>query len=215
MTRRRLLPLTALFCFALSSVALAQSDKPVQLHVYGGWSPLTGNASDVLDSGWVLDFGGVWTPDPQRPLGLRFDLGYNWWDVQTGALPSGDLKVDGGDANDWSLRAAAFFQMRNKGRAHFNASVGIGGYSVHGRLTNTVLVPGYICDPWWGWCYPGVVQGQQIVASKTTTKIGYNATVGVSIETSGSGQVFVEAQYHYVTLSNTLEYWPIVVGYRW
>ena len=215
MIRRALVPLVAILSFVLAPAASAQSDKPVQLHVFGGWSPIAGDASTYIDDGWDIAFGGVWHPNPQRPLGLRFDLAYDWWNVPTGNLPAGDFTVDNGDANNWSLRAGLQFDSHNQGRAHFSGGIGLGGYSVHGRLTNSVVVPGYICDPWWGWCYPGLVEGDSVVASKTTTKLGYYATVGAAFDTSGAGQVFVEAQYHYVTLSHTLEYWPIVVGYRW
>ena len=63
--------------------------------------------------------------------------------------------------------------------AHGYGLLGIGAYHRYAERTQTALLGGCICDPWWGYCYPGVVPGQAIVASISTTKFGWNAGLGV------------------------------------
>lgn len=212
---QRLLLILAFVGVAGTGVAQAQpAAEPLRWHVYTGWSGVTGAASDYLDDGWMLGFGGIWSPRPGKTnLGLRFDVDYNWWDVKTGNLPGDQLRVDDGDANAFTLRTA--LHVEGGDRARFYGDVGVGGYSLYANVTNSVLVPGYICDPWYWWiCYPGLVEGDVIVADEKTTKFGYYATLGAAWE-MGGGEGFVEASYHWVQTKQTMEYIPIVVGYRW
>jgi opacity protein-like surface antigen len=220
MARRQVLIL-AIVAVAAVGVAQAQpAAEPLRWHVYTGWSGLSGDASDYLEDGWMLGFGAIWSPRPGKTnLGLRFDMDYNWWDVKTGALPppdqpgEGQLTVDDGDANAWTLRTA--LHVEGGDRTRFYGDVGIGGYSLYANVTNSVLVPGYICDPWYWWiCYPALVEGEAIVADEQTTKFGYYATLGAAWE-MGGGEGFVEASYHWVQTKETVEYIPIVLGYRW
>jgi hypothetical protein len=98
---------------------------------------------------------------------------------------------------------------------HFGGYVGlgVGGYRRYAALTNEVLVPGYICDPYWGYCYNAVTTGHQIIADDTLTKFGVNAAVGLNFPV-GSGEMYVEARYHYIDTAKSTEFLPIVLGYR-
>lgn len=214
MARRHLLILVVVAVAAIGAAQAQPAAEPLRWHVYTGFSGITGAASDYVDDGWMLGFGAIWSPRPGKTnLGLRFDFDYNWWDVNTGNLPGDQLRVDDGDANAFSLRTALHFEGGD--RARFYGDVGVGGYSLYANATQSVLVPGYICDPWYWWyCYPGLVEGDVIVDDQKTTKFGYFATVGTAWE-MGNGEGFVEASYHWVQTKQTFEYFPIVVGYRW
>jgi hypothetical protein len=187
---------------------------PLRWHVYGGWSGLDGRASDLLKSGWDLGFGVIWSPMPQRQnLGLRFDLSYDWWDVKVGNLPGDINRIDSGNANLWALKTG--LHGETSGRTRFYGGVGIGGYSLYGDVRQTVLIPGWICDPFWPYyCYPAQVPAQSILASEKTTKFGYYANLGVAWE-MGGGEGFLETTYNWVQTKETFKNFPIVLGYRW
>jgi len=91
--------------------------------------------------------------------------------------------------------------------------LGIGGYRRYVELTNTVLVSGIYCDPWWGYCWETLFPGDVIQASDTLTKFGYNAVVGVTFP-AGHGTMFVEGRYHRMDSEVATEYIPISIGYR-
>ena len=97
----------------------------------------------------------------------------------------------------------------------FTLSGGTGLYEVRGQLTEPGLFVGPICDPWFWWCVPGVVPGDIITDEDSTTKLGFNAAVGISIERPSGSQVYVEVQYHRIETKEPTELLPVVVGYRW
>ena len=47
------------------------------------------------------------------------------------------------------------------------------------------------------------------------TEFSWNVGVGVTFETSGGSQFFVEARYEAAETANTTEYIPVVFGFRW
>jgi hypothetical protein len=193
--------------------ASAQNDKPVRWHFGGSFVAPDGDFEPYLDDGWGFDFGGFWRWDTSSPLGLRFDLDYNEMDVKTGSING--ARVDDGDVWAWSLRVGPQIDTRGDRKVGFVGSLGIGGYGTHAQLTETILIPGWICDPWWGWCAPGLVPGDVIVGERETTKLGYYASGGITIGT-GPGDLFIELQYHRVDIDDrAFEYYPITIGYRW
>jgi hypothetical protein len=200
------------------SVAMAgTAGKPVTYQFDFGYSMVQGKPGDVFDNGWTIGFGSVIRPWPKKPLGIRWDLTYDWWDVNTGNLPpsadGGQIHVDDGDGNQWSLRAGLQYESPGD-KVKFVGGLGIGGYRLHANLTNSVLVPGYICDPYYWWyCYPGLVEGDIILSDKTLTKFGYYATAGVVFPLTNS-DIYIEAQYHWVNVEKYFETVPIVVGWR-
>ena len=199
---------------AAGSVATAgTAGKPVTWQFDFGYSMVQGTPGDVLDDGYTIGFGAVMRPNPKQPIGYRFELTYDWWDVNTGNLPDLGITVDDGDGDQWSLRSGIQYESHGD-KVKFIGGVGIGAYRLHANLTNTIYVPGYICDPYWWWyCYPGLVPGDVILSNKTLTKFGYYATAGVSFPLTNS-DIYIEAQYHWVNVEDYFETLPIVVGWR-
>ena len=202
-----------------ATVAMAQpADDPKQYHFFTGYSPITGDAQPFLNAGWSLGFGGTVNPNRQKEeVSLRWDVTYDWWDVNHGAvLESGasSARADDGRADLWTYTVGAQFDSHNSGHARWHGGVGLGGYRLHGELTQTALVSGIYCDPWWGICYPVTTVGDVITDSKTTTKLGYYADLGIDFELTNS-DFFIEARYNYAKYENTFESYPIVLGWRW
>ena len=204
----------ALAFLAGGSLATAgTAGKPVTYQFDFGYSMIQGTPSEVFNNGYTLGFGGVVRPWAKKPLGIRWDLTYDWWDVNTGELPDHQVSIDDGDGDQWTLRSGLQFESHGD-KVKFIGGVGIGAYRLHANLTQEVLVPGWICDPYWYWyCYPGLVQGDVILANKTLTKFGYYATAGVSFPLSNS-DIYIEAQYHWVDVENYFQTLPIVIGWR-
>jgi len=200
---------------ALAAPAMAQDKKEVQGYVAGGYSMPEGIAGDFTNGGWNISGGTILRPNPHAPFGIRFDLGYSYMGANSNAINAGQsngLRVDDGYMSLWNLTAEGLYEF---GGDHVGGWVGVGfgGYRRYLELTNTVIVPGYICDPWWGWCYPAAVPGDVVAANDTLTKFGYSASAGVNFAV-GHGQVYVEARYHWMDSEKTTQYFPILIGYR-
>jgi hypothetical protein len=216
---RRFAFLAALLVLPMAAPALAGSEGPVLWQIELGYSMVQGMPGDVFEDGYLLGFGAVIQPNPKSPIGYRFDFTYDFWDVNTGALdiddstPGAEVDIDDGDGDQFRLSAGVQYESQGD-RAKFVGGVGIGAYRLHADLTNSVLVPGYICDPYWWWyCYPGLVEGDVILTNKTLTKFGYYASLGVVFPLTNS-DFFIEAEYHWVNVEDYFETLPIVFGWR-
>src|SRR5258705_3836790 len=111
--------------------ARAAEGDPTQGYIAGGYSQALGDAGDSLNGGWNLSGGLIWSPNPEKPIGLRFDLGFNTWDATTSAIQSipgntGQALVDGGYANMWTLTARALFPLRKPDHAGGHLVFGVG-----------------------------------------------------------------------------------------
>jgi opacity protein-like surface antigen len=192
-------------------------------HISIGASLPQSNAGDFLDDGWALHGGATWF-SPKRPsLGLRLDFGVDWWDVKNSVLktidtdPTTPITIeppDDGDARAWSGSVDLMWNPESKGTVGFYLMGGVGVYYTSVDITEEGIVPGYWCDWWWGICYPTLVQGEYLIQSSDSWELGLNAGVGITFQTS-SGQIYLEAVYHWVDTENTAQFVPIQIGYRW
>ena len=195
----------------------ADTGEPVRGYVAGGYVEPIGAAGDALGGGFNISGGVVWKPSPARGLGVRADLGFNLWNASQTAIDNfagtGSALVDSGYASMFSLTIDALWQFGQPDKVGGYVGLGIGGYRRYAALTNEVLQVGYICDPYWGYCYNATTTGYQVIADDTLTKFGVNASVGILFPV-GAGEMYVEARYHYVDSPKSFEYLPIVLGYR-
>jgi hypothetical protein len=218
MKRASCLAVVLTLAVAFGVPAMADDGGPIQGYIAGGYSQVLGDAGDYFGGGWNLSGGAIWNPSPTKPIGVRFDLGFNTWDATTSAIQSipgntGNALIDGGYANMWSLTGDALWRFGKPDHIGGYIGLGIGGYRRYAALTNDVLVPGYICDPFWGYCYTAAVTGTNTVAHDTLTKFGYNASLGMTFPV-GSGEMYIEARYHYIPNTQIDAYVPVLIGYR-
>ncbi len=214
---RRMVFALSLCLFLGATVAMAQpADDPNQFHFFAGYSPLTGDIKPYLKDGYSLGFGGTFNPNRQKnALSLRWDVTYDWWDVNQGQISAdGASRADDGNADLWTYTVGVQFDSHNSGKVRFHGGVGLGGYRLHGELTQEALLTGIYCDPWWGWCYPYTTVGDVVTQSKTTTRLGYYADLGIDFELTNS-DFFIEARYNYADYGHAFESYPIVLGWRW
>ena len=225
MRRKHVIPvvLTMLFVFASSTWA-QRPDKSWKSwfgHFAGGYDFASGDYGDLVDDGWQLSGGATWWPD-SAPVGLRLDLGYNNFDINRQTIDAindattGDITT--GDVDIWSLTANVMWGPKTSGSFGFYLTGGVGAYYYDAQIGSPGVLTGIICDPWYPfWCYPGYVPGTVIRGSQSGTEFGYDAGVGISFEVGQSGsQIYIEATYNSVQTDEvTLDYIPLLVGYRW
>jgi len=212
----RLMLYALVLLVAASAPAYAQSssDKPVQWHLQGGVNSPTGSASDLLNTGWAFGIGAIYRP-PQSPFGVRFDVNYWNNNVSAGgtyqAAGATRLDITGGRVDGWSAVLDGEFHHSFTDTVYGYGLAGIGAYYVNAELTETGV--GYVCNPWWYYCYYGT--GDVIVASHSSTKFGWNVGLGVGFVLSGGSSLYLEARYTEIDTANeSLKYIPIVIGVR-
>jgi len=198
----------------------AQEYSNVRWSIYGGFNEPVGNTGSILNTGWNFGFG-VTFREPGKPLGLRLDFDYSGNNAsasfvntvnnsQCTAVNTG-LCINGGYANIWSATASVEWQHLLTNTMYAYAIAGIGGYYTDFSLTEYGY--GYVCNPWWYYCYIGT--GDVIVANKSGTHFGWNAGAGLSFRLQGGSSLFMEAKYTWIQTSNqSFEYIPIVFGIK-
>jgi opacity protein-like surface antigen len=189
-------------------------DSPMQWHVDLGMNIPVGSNSDLLNTGWNFGFG-VTFRQPGAPFGLRLDMNYFTNNVSAHGIyeAQGATKTDinGGWVDGWSITADGEYRLHFNDQVYGYAIAGIGGYYTSIQLTEVGV--GYICNPWWYYCYYGT--GNAVVVSNSATKFGWNAGIGIGFKLNGGASLFAEARWTWIDTSNQhLEYIPLVFGVR-
>jgi hypothetical protein len=144
-------------------------------------------------------------------LQLRFRRHFDRHDAHEGAL--GSFLVDDGDITTVSLRYGPQWNFEGfEGRFYVNAALGY--YWTYANTSMFATVPGYICDPFWGYCYTVAVPGEYILNDRSENDFGLSATLGYEWDVVG-GSWFVELQYHLADHGEGYEFMPLVIGMRW
>jgi hypothetical protein len=213
---------SAAAALALAGVVLAPAALPcdgtVCWIVNGGFTPALGVTSDYLKAGWTLGTGIVIQPDSTGPFAFQADLAYSDFNATHKLIQLGQsqyFRTDGGRGDIWSLTVAGKFLFPyDTDGPHGYALLGLGAYHRYVELTQTALGTGFVCDPWWGYCYPGVAVGEVVVANRSNTKLGFNAGVGFEYTLDNDSAWFVEARFHWINGSKATEFIPIQIGYE-
>ena len=193
--------------------AFAQEYSPLRWYLFGGANAPIGNTSDLLQTGWDLGFAVAWR-EPGHALGVRLDVNYASNNAtralqNAGSIATG-LNISGGWGDFWSaslnLEAQHLFTRTTYGYL----VGGVGAY--YAQLQLTEYGYGYVCNPWWGYCYYG--NGNAVVASNSTTRFGWNGGAGMAFRLQGS-TLFIEARYTRIETSpQPIEFVPINIGLR-
>ena len=206
-----------LFAVAVGPAAFAQ-EPPVSWMMNAGYAATVGHTSDYLQGGWTIGGGVAFKLQPSSPFAVQFDLAYADFQATHNLINLGQantaFRIDDGRGEVWSLTAAGRFGGYFSPAVRGYGLLGIGAYHKYVEFTQTALGSGYICDPWWGYCYPGVVAGDVIVANKSTTKFGWNFGLGLEFPLAYGGAWFIEARYHWIEGEKSSEFVPIQIGYK-
>jgi opacity protein-like surface antigen len=206
------------------SGARAEVDGPVVGHFSFGPSFVEGDPSKALEDGWALHGGATWFATGRPNFGYRLDFGYDWWDAKNEFLdqidtnPNTPLVVeppDDGDARVWSGTFDLLWNSKGGGKVGFYLVGGAGVYYVQAHISETGYGYGYWCDPWWGWCYPGIVEGQYILQDQSSWEWGLNAGAGLTFQVTPHSEMYLEAVYHWMDTPSSASFVPVTLGFRW
>ena len=218
--KRHLSPLVWLLLPALLLIgrgALAQSyyynPGPLHWYVMGGLNQPVGSTNQLLQSGW--DFGGgLEVRQANNPLSLRLEVSYATNNATHQLLDEGQqqtgLQITNGWADLWTGTANAEFRVPFGRGVEGYVIGGVGAY--YTRLSLTQWGSGYVCDPWWNYCY--FASGDLLVARHDVTKFGWNGGAGVSVDLRNGMALFIEARYNAVQMPQTFQYVPVNIGVR-
>jgi opacity protein-like surface antigen len=224
---RRYLPaLGALLLLGTSAEALAQGyteqyyapARQVHWHIDTGYVPTTGQISSLLEGGWTIGGGLSWQPDLSSPLALRADLNYSRFNATrqligiNEAVDQTEIDDGYGEIVDFTVDGEYRMPLSPYLTAFAVAGVGVAHRRI--ALTQTVAVGGYVCDYWFGYCDFGLVPGEQVIASDSTTQFEWNAGLGLDFALGGGQTFFVEARFTRMQTSQPTDFVPIRVGLR-
>jgi opacity protein-like surface antigen len=197
----------------LTTYALGQEGRRFNLSAGGGVSFPTADATGNFNTGWNLDFRGGYNVN--RNLLADLDFNYNHWGLTNAALAR--FGQPGGYGDVWSLTFAPTIRLAPQAKIDPYIIAGAGLYHRNLSLTQPANLQTIFCDPFFGYCYPAIVGVNQVVASFSTYKGGFNAGGGFDVRISGPLKVFAEARYNemFTTHGPNLTYVPLTFGIRW
>ena len=213
-------PFTLLALLGLVPAAHAQyydygtpENRPVQWYVMGGFSQPVGQTNSILQGGYDVGFG-VAFRQPGNPLALRLEVNYANNNATHALIDQGQqdtgLQITRGWAETWSLTANGEYRVHLGPGVYGYVMGGVGGY--YTQISLTEFGNGYVCNPWWGYCY--FASGDLIVAQHDVSKFGWNAGLGVTFRLRGTPTMFVEARYTEIEMPQKFQYIPITFGVR-
>lgn len=205
------LPLMAL---SLTNPASAQMRSKLNFGVGAGFSKPVQAAGASLNTGWNFDVrGGL---NAGRHLDTDLDFNYNHFGMNSSALAL--FGEPGGSVSAWSLAfQPTFHVLPRHSAANVYATGGFGLFRRNLSLTRPTVVTDLFCDPFFG-CYPVSYGANQVVASFSTVKPGFNLGAGTEFHLHRRGPaLFAEARYQrmFTNHGSDFSYVPVTFGVRW
>ncbi|MGH9481529.1 MAG: hypothetical protein ACRD1L_05500 [Terriglobales bacterium] len=177
-----------------------------------GFGPPVATIHNRVNTGWnfIAGFG------PR--LGGGFELPVDFTFQRYGAKDS--IQVSGrtpisGNMKMWSLTLNPTYELVTAHNFGWYATVGYGLYNRRIQVTQATLVGGIFCDPFWGFCSPGVVPATAVLGSHSVYNGGWNFGSGFTFGPPRM-KFFAEVRYHFMYTSPVrTETLPITFGVRW
>lgn len=192
----------------------AQDYHRFNISAGAGVSVPTSDASANLNTGWNMNVrGGV---NVTESFLADLDFTYNRWNLS--ALALARAGQPGGYADVWSFSFEPMIRLVPRSPVDAYILAGAGIYHRGLTLTQPATFTQIVCDPFFGFCFPTLVQGNQVVASFQTYKPGFNAGGGLEFAIGHGGlKAFAEARYNemFTTHGTNLSFVPVTFGIRW
>jgi opacity protein-like surface antigen len=203
--------LLVLFC----SSAFAQVGERFNFSGGAGFTTPVERAGLSLDTGWNFGLRGGLNVSEHFQADLDFT--YNHMDLNNATLAL--FNEPGGSVAVWSLTFNPVLNLAPRSsRVQPYITAGYGLYDRNLTLTRPTTVPSLVCDPFFGFCFPGSVGVNQVVASNSTLKSGFNGGAGFNFRLGERRlKLFAEARYHrmFTTHGADFELVPVTFGFRW
>jgi hypothetical protein len=196
--------LSALFVtLVMAAPAAAQDYKPVDIHFGFGWAFPTTDFKNSFNTGWNGAIGATFNINehlgvmgeymytrmdgPDKTISVVSNPGLA--DVTNGLIQSNHQMHVG----DFNLVYRSQLQDRPLGWYV------LGGGGIYHRIVQlTSPSVGYttVCDPYWYYCYPGLVAVDTIIGDRSSNDFGIDMGGGITF--GNEVKFFVESRYHYV-----------------
>jgi opacity protein-like surface antigen len=205
------------FCILLliTSLSSLQAQEHFNIGIGAGFTVPTGRAGDSLDTGWNVNVRGGYNFSPQFAADLDFT--YTHSSLNSAALAR--FNEPDGSVGTWSLTfnpVVHFARKYTPVKPYVTAGYGL--YYRNLQLTEPSTVQTFVCDPFFGFCFPAVVGVNQVVFSNNTLRSGFNAGGGLEFGARpGHLKFFAEARYHrmFTAHGEDYTYVPVTFGVRW
>jgi hypothetical protein len=221
-------------------VPASAQDRPVTINVGAGVLFPLGGFKDAFNTGWNGGLGATFNLSPT--FGVQFEYMYNWmpgpektftfFPGPDGVGGSQQLIESNHNMHTGTFNAVYSFPRASGSRVGAYVLGGPGFYHRTVQLTSPATGYTTVCDPYWYWCYPALVEVDRILGDRSSTDFGINFGGGVTFGGEGA-KFYVETRFHYVwgpetavqvqpvngtvpsNLSTNAQYFPITFGVRW
>lgn len=206
--------LVALLIATGNPCAFGQALDKINISAGAGFAQPVQSAGQSLNTGWNLDFRGGYNVTSH--LDADLDFNYNHFGLNSAALAQ--FGEPGGGVSVWSLTfQPQYYILPRHSSANAYTTGGFGLYDRNLTLTSPSVLTTIICNPFFG-CYPVAYGANQIVASFSTVKAGFNVGAGLEYRIHDTrAHLFAEARYQrmFSSAGNDLTYVPVTFGIRW
>jgi opacity protein-like surface antigen len=209
-----IMTVAAVLCCA-TATSFAQLPDRLTFHLGGGVSPVVGQASRRLDTGWHFDAGaGVkLTPTVETTLDYRYH-GFGVTD-----LVLNEFQVPNAHARLWSLTVDPKVQIPINSKVKPYVIGGVGYYRRSVELTAPTIAQGLVFDPFFDAFFSVPFAAEQVLGTMRRSGIGGSLGGGFEVKV-GSGdstaKFFSEARYEYADTGRIpTRMVPVTFGIRW
>jgi len=192
--------------FLAAGALYAQEVQPFTFAVGGGFTEPIGTAGRNLDSGWNAQVTGGYNFNSH--FAAMLDFNYNSMGINGTTLSN--LGVPGGNVHIMSFTLDPVVHIVRKGAIGVYLVGGGGLYHRNDELTAPTFgfIPlGFFNAP---------IAGEEVLASYSINKPGFNAGAGVSFGTKWHAKFYAEARYNRMfTNGPDTDFIPVTFGVRW
>jgi len=177
----------------------------------GGFTMPTSSTGHYLDSGWNIRGGVGYNFSPY--LSAMLNLGFDSMGINSTTLA--DIGVPGGNVHVFRAVIDPVVHLTPKSRVDIYLTAGGGFFHRYQEFTAPTIVTTTAFIPFFGF-YPVSFGANQILASSSVNKPGYDVGAGVAFGSFGHGRFFADARYEHMFLNNgATTYIPVTFGFRW
>ena len=201
------------FCFGLlwTFSINAQEVPRFAFNMGAGFTEPVGNTGGHLDTGWNAGVGAGYNFSNRFGALVQWnfnDFGINRTTLNNVGFPDGTVRI-------WSLTLDPIVHLTPRSKADIYVVGGGGLYHRTQEFTAPTVATVTGFDPFLGFV-PVNVAANQVLASNTINKPGFNAGVGVAFGTKWNAKVFAEARYNRMFIGDFhYDYLPVTFGIRW
>jgi len=196
-----------------ASPSFAQSSNKLTFNIGGGFTEPAGPSNSRLDRGFNLGAGiGV---NIIPAFGVQAEFDYNQLGLQSSLLSA--FGAPNGEARIYSATLNPVIHLNPHGRFDTYFIGGGGYYRRTAEFTQPTITTVIAFDPFFGF-FPVGVPANQVLASYTQNKGGWNAGAGISfrMKQDGNAKFYAESRYHYIyTTPVRTTVFPVTFGFRW